>query len=156
VMMPYERFEAWQMAHELALEIYRITDRWPKEERFGITIQLRRAALSAPTNIAEGAPSVAIRSSGAFSISRSVHYPRYPICCDSAAIEDCSPLPHGWPSRRCVPARAELRGVSTLPCLALPARLHKARLNPLPPVRRSARPPANHPGGHVILRPPST
>jgi four helix bundle protein len=55
VMMPYERFEAWQMAHELALEIYRITDRWPKEERFGVTIQLRRAALSAPTNIAEGA-----------------------------------------------------------------------------------------------------
>jgi four helix bundle protein len=54
-MMPYERFEAWQMAHELALEIYRITDRWPKEERFAVTIQLRRAALSAPTNIAEGA-----------------------------------------------------------------------------------------------------
>ena len=54
-MMPYERFEAWQVAHRLALEIYRITDGWPKEERFGLTIQLRRAALSAPTNIAEGA-----------------------------------------------------------------------------------------------------
>jgi len=54
-MMPYERFEAWQAAHELALEIYRITDPWPKEERFGLTSQLRRAALSAPTNIAEGA-----------------------------------------------------------------------------------------------------
>jgi four helix bundle protein len=54
-MMPYERFEAWQIAHELALEIYKITDCWPKEERFGVTIQLRRAALSAPTNIAEGA-----------------------------------------------------------------------------------------------------
>jgi four helix bundle protein len=54
-MMPYEKFEAWQVAHELALEIYRVTDDWPKEERFGLTIQLRRAALSAPTNIAEGA-----------------------------------------------------------------------------------------------------
>jgi four helix bundle protein len=54
-MMPYERFEAWQVAHELALEVYRVTDGWPKEERFGLTIQLRRAALSAPTNIAEGA-----------------------------------------------------------------------------------------------------
>jgi four helix bundle protein len=54
-MMPYEKFEAWQVAHELALEIYRVTDKWPKEERFGLTIQLRRAALSAPTNIAEGA-----------------------------------------------------------------------------------------------------
>jgi four helix bundle protein len=54
-MMPYERFQAWQAAHELALEIFRLTDRWPTEERFGFTIQLRRAALSAPTNIAEGA-----------------------------------------------------------------------------------------------------
>jgi four helix bundle protein len=54
-MMPYERFEAWQVAHELALEIYRATDGWPREERYGLTFQLRRAALSAPTNIAEGA-----------------------------------------------------------------------------------------------------
>jgi four helix bundle protein len=54
-MMPYEKFEAWQVAHELALEIYRATDGWPREERYGLTIQLRRAALSAPTNIAEGA-----------------------------------------------------------------------------------------------------
>jgi four helix bundle protein len=53
-MMPYEKFEAWQIAHQLALEIYRVTDQWPKEERFGLTIQLRRAALSAPTNVAEG------------------------------------------------------------------------------------------------------
>jgi four helix bundle protein len=54
-MMPYERFEAWQKAHHLALEVYRITDHWPKEERFGMTIQIRRAALSVATNIAEGA-----------------------------------------------------------------------------------------------------
>jgi four helix bundle protein len=43
-MMPYEKFEAWQVAHELALEIYRATDGWPREERYGLTIQLRRAA----------------------------------------------------------------------------------------------------------------
>lgn len=54
-MMRYERLKAWQAAHELALRIYRMTDRWPSNERFGLTIQLRRAALSAPTNIAEGA-----------------------------------------------------------------------------------------------------
>jgi four helix bundle protein len=54
-MMPYERLGAWRLAHQLALEIYRKTDDWPKEERFGLTIQLRRAALSVPTNIAEGA-----------------------------------------------------------------------------------------------------
>jgi four helix bundle protein len=53
-MMPYERFEAWKVAHELALEIYRITSQWPATERYQLTAQTRRAALSAPTNIAEG------------------------------------------------------------------------------------------------------
>ena len=53
--MRYERFRAWHAAHALALQIYRMTDCWPGRERFGLTIQLRRAALSAPTNIAEGA-----------------------------------------------------------------------------------------------------
>lgn len=53
-MIRYERLRAWQAAHEAALEIYRVTDGWPKEERFGLTIQLRRAALSVPVNIAEG------------------------------------------------------------------------------------------------------
>jgi four helix bundle protein len=54
-MMRYERFRAWHAAHQLALQIYRMTDRWPNGERFGLTSQLRRAALSTPTNIAEGA-----------------------------------------------------------------------------------------------------
>jgi hypothetical protein len=34
-MMPYEKFEAWQLAHQLALRIYEATDSWPREERFG-------------------------------------------------------------------------------------------------------------------------
>jgi four helix bundle protein len=54
-VLPYERFEAWKVAHELALEIYRITDQWPASERYQLTSQVRRAALSVPTNIAEGA-----------------------------------------------------------------------------------------------------
>jgi four helix bundle protein len=54
VMVPYERFDAWKMAHRLALEVYRVSDAWPLQERYGITAQIRRAALSAPTNIAEG------------------------------------------------------------------------------------------------------
>lgn len=53
-MMPYERFEAWKTSHELALEIYKATDQWPSSERYQLTSQIRRAALSAPTNIAEG------------------------------------------------------------------------------------------------------
>ncbi|HEY7504112.1 MAG TPA: four helix bundle protein, partial [Gemmatimonadales bacterium] len=53
-MGPYERLDAWQVAHQMALQIYAATDSWPTEERFGLTIQLRRAVLSVPTNIAEG------------------------------------------------------------------------------------------------------
>jgi four helix bundle protein len=53
-MMPYERFEAWQLCHQLALAIYRRTKDFPTEERYGLTAQARRAAFSAPANIAEG------------------------------------------------------------------------------------------------------
>ena len=54
-MIAYERFDAWHAAHHLALTLFRATDTWPRSERFGLTIQVRRAALSVPTNIAEGA-----------------------------------------------------------------------------------------------------
>lgn len=54
-MMAYEKFDAWKASHELALEIYRITDQWPASEKYQLTAQIRRAALSVPTNIAEGA-----------------------------------------------------------------------------------------------------
>jgi four helix bundle protein len=53
-MVPYERFDAWKIAHQLALEVYEVTERWPANERYGLTAQIRRAAISAPTNIAEG------------------------------------------------------------------------------------------------------
>ena len=52
--MPYERFQAWKVSHELALAVYSATRSWPRSELYGLTSQLRRAALSAPTNIAEG------------------------------------------------------------------------------------------------------
>ena len=54
-MIAYEKFEAWKIAHHLALVIYEASDRWPTTERYQLTAQVRRAALSVPTNIAEGA-----------------------------------------------------------------------------------------------------
>ena len=54
-MIAYERFEAWRSAHRLALNVYTATDRWPRSEMYGVTSQARRAAISIPTNIAEGA-----------------------------------------------------------------------------------------------------
>ena len=53
-MAVYDRFDAWQRCHELTVAVYRVTASWPREERFGLTDQLRRAAFSAANNIAEG------------------------------------------------------------------------------------------------------
>ena len=51
----YERLKAWQLAYQLALTIYELTDDFPREEHYGLTSQLRRAGFSVAANIAEGA-----------------------------------------------------------------------------------------------------
>ena len=53
-MQRYTDLKVWQRSHALALEVYRRTEEFPDKERFGLTAQLRRAAVSVPTNIAEG------------------------------------------------------------------------------------------------------
>jgi four helix bundle protein len=50
----WEKLEVWKISDNLAFRIYQITKEFPKEEIYGITSQLRRAALSIPTNIVEG------------------------------------------------------------------------------------------------------
>ena len=45
---------AWQKAFELAAEVYRLTQKFPDQERFGLTAQLRRSVVSIASNIAEG------------------------------------------------------------------------------------------------------
>ena len=50
----HRRLEAWQRCHELVREIYRATKAFPADERYGLVSQLRRAAVSASANIAEG------------------------------------------------------------------------------------------------------
>ena len=44
----------WQKAHQFVLRIYKFSSKFPKEETYGLTSQLRRAAISIPSNIAEG------------------------------------------------------------------------------------------------------
>jgi len=50
----YKELKVWQKAYALCLEIYMTTSGFPKEERYGLTSQIRRAAVSVPSNIAEG------------------------------------------------------------------------------------------------------
>jgi four helix bundle protein len=55
--MPAQRFEdliVWQKAHALTLRVYKVTKAFPRDELFGLTSQMRRAAVSVAANIAEG------------------------------------------------------------------------------------------------------
>lgn len=54
-MRPHHELRVWQEAMKLVTRLYAITNEFPAEERFGLTAQIRRAAVSVPSNIAEGA-----------------------------------------------------------------------------------------------------
>ena len=53
-MFPFEKLEVWQKAVGFADAVYRLTRKFPDDERFGLTSQMRRAAVSVASNIAEG------------------------------------------------------------------------------------------------------
>jgi len=53
-MQSYKELIVWQRSTELVVEVYKLTQKFPKEEMFGLISQMRRAAVSIPSNIAEG------------------------------------------------------------------------------------------------------
>jgi len=53
-MNSYKELIVWQKSFELAKAVYKITKKFPKEETYGLTSQMRRASVSIPSNIAEG------------------------------------------------------------------------------------------------------
>ncbi len=53
-MKDFRRLQVWVKAHNLALNVYRVSAAFPVQERFGLTSQIRRAAASIPANLAEG------------------------------------------------------------------------------------------------------
>lgn len=54
-MRPHEKLEVWKKAVDFVVLIYEITKSFPSDEKFGLTSQIRRASVSIPANIAEGA-----------------------------------------------------------------------------------------------------
>ena len=53
-MQDFKSLLVWQKSHQLTLSIYRVTTKFPSEEKFGLISQMRRASSSIPSNIAEG------------------------------------------------------------------------------------------------------
>jgi len=53
-MVDYKNYKVWKSSHKLVLNIYSMTKTYPKSEQFGLVSQMNRAAVSVPTNIAEG------------------------------------------------------------------------------------------------------
>ena len=53
-MKDFRKLQVWAKAHQLALTLYQVTASFPRDETYGLTSQIRRAASSIPSNIAEG------------------------------------------------------------------------------------------------------
>ena len=60
-MKDFRKLKVWEKAHDVTLRFYNLTKKFPREELYGLTSQIRRAAVSIPTNISEGC----VRSSDA-------------------------------------------------------------------------------------------
>jgi four helix bundle protein len=50
----FKKQKVWEKSHQLTLAVYKASEKFPREERYGLTIQIRRASASIPANIAEG------------------------------------------------------------------------------------------------------
>lgn len=52
---PHKKLKVWQLGVEIVVDVYRLTETFPSDEKYGLTSQMRRCAVSIPSNTAEGA-----------------------------------------------------------------------------------------------------
>ncbi len=52
---PHKKLDAWKLSMDLVIDVYQTTERFPSQEKYSLTDQIRRATVSIPSNIAEGA-----------------------------------------------------------------------------------------------------
>ena len=52
---PHKKLKVWQLGMEIVMDVYKLTESFPEREKYGLTSQMRRCAVSIPSNIAEGA-----------------------------------------------------------------------------------------------------
>jgi len=70
MVRPHYRLEAWKVAMALVKRVYEITRTFPQDELYGLTAQMRRAAVSIPSNLAEGAARTGPKEFAQFRTSR--------------------------------------------------------------------------------------
>ena len=87
-MRNYRDLEVWKISHKLTLELYAASKKFPKDEMFGLTSQLRRAAVSIGANLAEGCGvERALNLRGSFGLQWAQPVNLITICC-FVAISD--------------------------------------------------------------------
>lgn len=66
-MFSFERLETWQLAKKFVIQIYNVTSKFPSNEKFGLVSQINRAAVSIPSNLAEGTSRTSSKDQAHFS-----------------------------------------------------------------------------------------
>jgi len=65
-LFAFEKLDVWKLAKDFAVELYRVTDSFPREEKFGLVSQMNRAAVSVASNIAEGSSRISKKDKAHF------------------------------------------------------------------------------------------